>query len=227
MRVTRNPELATELLDEMWAEYSEDRTGQHPSASDLHFCLTKTWLDWKATVETDTPSPALNQGTKVMYLIGLGLERSLLIKRRTGANPTGEHDGIFWHADLMQDGHLLELKSTRANKKKFDAGEFPLMHVRQMKTYCVANGVSSCDYGVVFVIPAEFEVYHLEFDADELATHWMWMKERKTVWNLSTHLDKPPTPFSHNEAWECKIGDGCRWQLFCTLHASARPRAME
>lgn len=238
-----NSLLKEELLDEVVAEQAEDRTGQHPSTTDLISCLTKNYYKYLSRKDDDSNWPGLNTQTKIYYLVGLGLERALLTGRRSydssdglqpdGSSPgeannqSGQVDGIWYHVDLFADNHLLELKSTRASKKKFDQGDFPIMHIRQMMTYCVAKGVTEIDYAVLFLIPGEFEVYHITFSQEELDQHWAWMLSRKTVWDKAVETEAEPTPFVYNEPWECSLGGGCEYKLMCTLKSSMELRVVK
>lgn len=222
MKVTRNPKLAAELLAEMTAANAEDRSQQHPSVSDLVYCLTKSWWNYKATND-GTKQPKLSEKTQVYFLIGLGLERSLLGSRKQ--NPTsGQRDGIWFHADAFSDDVLIELKSTRGSKKKYDEGDFPLGYIRQCKSYCVALGVREVDLAVVFVIPAEFEVYHIEFSEPELWEHWQWMQKRKAVWDMAVGSGVEPESFKYNEEFECR---SCEYKLICDLRTSLRSIGIE
>jgi hypothetical protein len=214
MRVTNNDQLASELLSEMMTEIEEDRRAMHPSVTDLIDCLTKTY--YNSSVE----KMDFTEQTKIMFLIGLGLERNLLVSRKT--EPVyGETDGIHWHVDSIDHG-LIEMKSTRANPKKADAGEFSGRWLRQVKSYCVANNVRHVDIAVVYLIQAQFKVYRLEFDQMELDIHWRWMRERRDRWNKAKEENQAPEAFKWNDgeskdSWECR---DCQYKIICELKGS-------
>lgn len=207
MKVQPNPGLVTELLREFWKDIKlgdEDRINMHPSVTDLIGCLTKSWWDVRAQLEPDDKA-------KMFMLIGLGLEKSLLVSHRDGVSK-GSKDGVFFHSDSWQGGRLLELKSTRGSKKKYDEGDFPERYLRQIKSYCVEHGVREVDLAVIFVIPAELTVYHIEFSELELHSHWKWVLARKAVWDQAVEENQAPPSFQTNEEWECK---GCVYKLIC------------
>jgi len=207
MIVSKNDALAAKLLDEMVAEKLEDRTGQHPSVTDLLRCLTQSWWDAHRKLEH-------GKKKEVFFLIGIGLERSILAARKQ--NPTaGETEGIYWHVDDNDDG-LIEVKSFRGNIRKVELPDggfaLPDYYVEQVKSYCVMLGVSSVDLGIIYIIPAEFEVYHIEFEAMELAFHRRWLHSRRDVWNQAEAIGKAPESYKHNKDWECK---DCQYKLLC------------
>lgn len=207
VNVTRNDHLASVLLDEMMEGIAEDRTNMHPSVSDLIGCLTKSYYD----TEPDNKL-GLNDKTKLYFLIGLGLERVLLIDRKK--EPIyGETEGIHWHVDSIDEG-LLELKSTRASPAKGPDG-FSARWLNQIKGYLSANGIREVDLAIVHLVQPEFVVWHLSFDQWELDMHWDWLKSRRDVWNEAKATKTPPKAFAWNEEWECKE---CAYKLICTLN---------
>lgn len=207
MRVSKNDALAKILLDEMVTEKLEDRSGQHPSVTDLLRCLTASWWDAHRKVEN-------SKKKETYFLIGIGLEKSLLAARKQ--NPTaGKTDDIFYHVDDFDQG-LIEVKSFRGIIKKVELAdgsfELPDYYVQQVKSYCVMLGVSECDLGIIYIIPAEFEVYHVVFDEMELAFHRKWMHARRDEWAKAELRGKAPESYKHNKDWECK---DCQYKLLC------------
>ena len=207
LQVSKNDALASKLLDEMVEEKLEDRTGQHPSVTDLLRCLTASWWDAHRKVEH-------GKKKEIFFLIGIGLEKSLLAARKQ--NPTaGETDGIYWHIDDNDDG-LIEVKSYRGSLKKVEQADgsfqLPDYYVQQVKSYCVMLGVNQCDLGIIYIIPAEFEVYHIEFDDLELGLHRRWLMARRDVWLVAEAKDKAPESYKHNQDWECR---DCQYKLLC------------
>lgn len=210
MNVVRNDGLARELLAEMWEEIQEDRTGQHPSVTDLIGCLTKSYYD---TEETNTLEH--NDKTKMFFLIGLGLERALLVKRKE-TPVAGVTDGIYWHVDSIDQG-LLEVKSTRANPKRIEGGDWNERWMRQIKSYLKGVGETHADFAIVYIIQAQLDAYRLTFSQFEIDTHWEWMKVRRDVWVKAKADKKSPKAFHWNEKWEC---DECPYKVLCELKAS-------
>ena len=204
MYFTRNDQLSDELLDEMMEDDREDRSAMHPSITDLMYCLTKTMYDSQADRAGHT------RQTKVYFLIGLGLERALLVRRKN--DPTyGETDGIHWHVDSIDKG-LFELKSTRIDPKKAAAGDFNERWLKQIRGYLGATGRTSADIGIVSLIQAQFDVYRLVFEQAEIDAEWDWFKERRDIWNFWKGQDKVVPPYTTNESWECK---DCAYKLIC------------
>lgn len=204
MRVTHNDALAETLLNELMKEIDENRKSMHPSVTDLIYCLTKSYYN------TQEDRPGHSFKTKLYFLIGLGLERSLLTARK-GQPTYGVFEGIHYHLDSIDEG-LLELKSTRANPKKMEAGEFSESWLRQAKSYCKAVGVTEFDLAVVFIIQPEFTVYRIKFDQREIDDHWAWMKARQEVWETAVKTNEAPASFQYNEQWECR---DCAYLLLC------------
>lgn len=195
--------LEDKLLDEMMEEIEEDRTAMHPSVTDLIDCLTKTYYN------AQSARPPHTKRTKLYFLIGLGLERALLVKRK-GEPTYGVTEGIHWHVDSLDEG-LIELKSTRANPNKGEDG-FSERWLRQIKSYLSAIGQGTVDLAIVYLIQPEFAVYRLTFDQHELDMNWSWMKLRRDVWNRHQEEGTSPKAFTYNEDWECR---DCAYKLIC------------
>lgn len=208
MNVTRNDYLATELLREMMAEIKENRGGQHPSVTDLIGCLTKSYYDTEPDNELEPTDK-----TKLFFLIGLGLERALLVSRKN-VPIYGETEGIHWHVDSLDHG-LLELKSTRANPNKGSDGLSARWH-KQIKSYLKANNLREVDLAVIYLIQPEFIVWHISYEQWELDIHWDWMQSRRLVWNEAKATKTPPKAFQWNEQWECK---DCAYKILCELNS--------
>jgi hypothetical protein len=201
--VTKNDQLTHELLDELMQEINEDRSGMHPSVTDLIDCLTKTYYN----AQVDRPGYTFR--TKLYFLIGLGLERALLVKRK-GEPTYGITDGIHWHVDSVDQG-LLELKSTRANPNKGEDG-FSGRWLKQVKSYLSALNRRTADLVVIYLIQPELIAYRLTFEQMELDMNWEVMKGRRDVWNRHQELGTSPKAFTYNEEWECK---DCVYKLIC------------
>lgn len=203
MLVTKNEQLAEQLLDELMEEINEDREGMHPSVTDLIGCLTRSYYD------AQTSKAAHTTKTKLYFLIGLGLERALLVKRK-GVSTYGVTEGVHWHVDSIDHG-LLEMKSTRANPARGSDG-FSERWLKQIKSYLKATGGLDCDLVIVYLIQPAFEVFRLSFTQVEIDTHWAWMMKRKWVWEEHQNLGTSPKAFTYNEPWECR---DCAYKLIC------------
>lgn len=216
MKVQRNDHLASELLSEMMRDIAGDREGMHPSVTDLIGCLTKAWYDNEAGGRAKIEP---TDRTKLYFIIGLGLERALLVDRKV--TPTyGETDGIHWHVDSLNSGGardgLLELKSTRANPNKGEEG-LSDRYIKQVKSYLAANKLREVDLAIIYLIQPEFIVWHITFDQFELDMHWEWMKYRRDEYNRAKAANEPPKAFQWNEEWECK---DCAYKILCELNQS-------
>lgn len=205
LNIKKNDELASSLLREMYREYSEDRAGMHPSVSDLIYCLTKSYYNSLEVGKLEPPDK-----TKLYFLIGLGLEASLLTARKL-KQTYGTYEGIHYHVD-SQDQGLLELKSTRMSPKTIEEKGPSAGWIKQAKSYCKATGVTSFDLAIVHLIQPQFDVYRVSFEQRELDSHWEWMLERKQVWDRAKEVGEAPAAFQHNEEWECKE---CPYLLVC------------
>lgn len=212
MRIQDNPHLASQLLAEFSHRYSEDRSGQHPSVSDLISCLTKRWYDVKGDVKH-------SDQTQVYFLIGLGLEKAILEQRQV-EEKAGEYDGVYYHLDSLDQGWF-ELKSTRKspNPRKdgstlggaegYLAGGFAL---RQFLSYAKTQGVLEMDLGIIWLIQGQFNVYHITFTQEEVDKNWEWLSERRDVWMTAEATGVAPRQYTYNEPFECK---GCDYQMLC------------
>lgn len=207
LKVQINDQLANTTLDEMMAEIDEDRTNMHPSVTDLTRCLTQTYLNRHQKAN-------FTRQTKNFFLIGLGLERALLVARKK-EETYGENLGIHYHVDSRDEG-LFELKSTRASKKKMDEGDFPESWLKQTMSYLNLIGGNTVDLGVVFLIPAQFEVYRLTFEQRELEENLMWLLSRRDEYNKAVESGVPPESYKWNQEYECK---NCQYSIVCQLRS--------
>lgn len=211
MHVQKNDQLGNDLLDEMMAEIEEDRSGMHPSVTDLIYCLTKGFFSQYQPI-------VHNPQTKMFFITGLGLERALLAKRKEQAL-YGEFEGIHYHVD-SKDDTLIELKSTRMSQKVLEERGFPDNWLVQTKSYCKAVGVNKVDLAVIFLIPAKLEVYHITYEDWELDENWALMKARRDRWNQAVAEGVPPEPFKWNQEYECK---DCQYSMTCRVLSNKVP----
>lgn len=214
MIVQNNPELASQLLSEMMEHIKEDRTGQHPSITDLIDCLTKTYYNEEQGQALD-----YTDQTKVFFLIGIGLEKAILPRRKE--QPIhGEKEGIYYHMDSIDRG-LVEVKSTRSSVKNVET-EFSPRWLKQVKGYLWAIDERVVDIAVVYLIPGDFRVYRVTFDQMEIKLAGDWLRHRRDVWNAAKATGQAPKAYAYNDgesknSWECK---GCQYTMVCQVRSS-------
>ncbi len=212
MLITKNDQLAHELLAEFGQRYAEDRTRQHPSVGDLIRCVTRSFYDMHQPVEqTDQ--------TNVYFLIGLGLEEAILGQRQQ-LKRNGAYDGVYYHLDSLDAGWF-ELKSTRISPTARKDGSSPggaegyLQHgfaLRQFLSYAKTQGLTELDLGIIWLVQGQFDVYHVTFSQEEVDTNWEWLVQRRDVFNAAMEAGVAPTAFKYNETWECT---GCQYNMLC------------
>lgn len=222
MEWERNEQLEIDLLQEM-SDEDEDNTRTHPSATDLIYCLTKTYRD------AHSPIPR-GRNTQVMFLTGLGLERKLLNARRQVKHVEIEgRGGISFHPDsftddvILGEDRLIELKTTRMWTNSKSRGEFspetcPEGWHKQAKSYAYMLGVKKVSFVVIFLVQGELRSWDVEYTDDELAEHWAWMRMRKRAWDIAEETEQVPESFKWNAEWECGEGKGdmqCRYLMWC------------
>lgn len=201
MKYSQNDELGVQLLDEMLERISgESREDKHPSVTDLIYCLTKTRLDRSSGGQMVTDK------TKVYWLLGLGLEKTL-IQGRQQVETEGNCEGIWYHVDSIDDG-LLEVKSTRLRVSKTTPDTFSEGWIKQTKAYCYAVGVTKVRFIIVHLIEPEVVCWDVEYTPEEIGENWKWLLERKEVWER----ESVPKPFTYNKDWECR---NCVYKMIC------------
>ena len=212
MIVTRDEAFEDLLLDEMVEAYKEDRSGQHPSISDLVKCVTKSWYDMRSG------GAVHSRQTKLFFAIGIATEHALLAGRRE-QTAAGEHEGIWYHIDNLQGvDAIVELKTTRKSMKGYEEN-IPSAHLKQIKGYLKTQGMLKVKYAVVFLIPAEIIAWELEFTQEEVDEQWAWFQERKDAYNQAVAEDVAPEAFKWNEDWECK---GCSYKMLCDANSNMK-----
>ena len=203
MKYQRDEGLDLQILSEMMAEI-DDPTRQHPSVTDLIYCLTKSAHDsWGSKAE---PS----RQTKLYFTIGLGLEKALLSGRKVEPI-AGVFEGIHYHLDSIDNDVLTELKTTRIGVKK-TPDEFPQGWLKQIMAYCYVTNRTTAKLVVLHVIQPEIQSWELEFTPEEVASNWNWLRSRRETWEYFRDREEYPTQFTYNEAWECKE---CVYKLVC------------
>ena len=205
MLYQRNEHLEDQLLDELMAEIEDpSRKDQHPSVTDLIYCLTKSYLDMKQDKIVHT------RQTKLFFTIGLGLEKAMLVARRD--TPTnGQHDGIWYHLDSLDHDNLIEFKSTRV-KAGTEPEKLPEGWMKQIKSYLKTQGQTKCSLVVLHIIQPEIICWDIEFSQEEIDEQWAWLQNRKAEWEVYVGNGEVPRPFTFNEPWECLR---CSYKFFC------------
>jgi CRISPR/Cas system-associated exonuclease Cas4 (RecB family) len=206
MYYQRDDYLGEQLLTEAWEEF-EDSTREHPSVTDLIYCLTRKYYD-----VTNPGVVEVSPQTKMMFIIGLGLESVLLTKRRM-VFAAGEKYGIHYHIDSLDRDVLVELKTTRMSAKT-TPDQFPESWVTQLKSYCYLAETTQAKVAVLHIIPPALNTWEIQFTREELDDHWEWMLKRKRVWDKAVETEIAPAPFVYNLDWECK---NCAYKIVCDL----------
>lgn len=196
-----NPQLADQLLEELAKDI--DRELPIPTVTELIYCLTRGWFDRK------NPLPRAPK-TTCMFAIGVGLGEVLLKGLRTEI--AGELEGIHYHVDfLMPDGRLGELKSTRYSVKKPPEQWSTGWH-KQLLAYMKVRETLEAVYSAIYVIPAEFHAWEVTAEQADVSGNWTWLQARRVVYMNHIENNTLPTPFAHNENWEC---GGCQYKVLC------------
>jgi hypothetical protein len=192
-----DPQAATEILDKFFKGFvvPGEREGQHPSVTDLIYCLTKSY--WN--VYSKIPE---SEKTRIYFVLGLALEKALIGTIESGED-AGEFQGIHYHLDLVDEQGLQEVKTTRKSAKTTPE-TFPNGWMKQIMGYCVATGKSEATFYILHIIQAEIKAWRIQFDPTELAMNWKWLEERKAVWDRAVVEGKAPTSYKYNEKWECR-----------------------
>jgi hypothetical protein len=209
---TENPELSRLILNHLSDKYKlkQPREGIHLST--LVYCLTRSFLDSKSSIEpTDEEL--------MLFALGYGLQDVLTPPDAT--TPTFEQDSIVYRPDMLLclPGNvglqLIEIKTTRMSSKKPDLPETWLeyimggCHIRQTNSYDLVILYLMGNYAPPF---PQIHSYRLEFGQKELNENWRYLTTRKEVYQSHLADDIPPTPRIWCKVWECK---NCRYNLQC------------
>ena len=201
MKFVRNELLEDQLLNELMEEIKDPSRG-HPSVTDLIYCLTKSYY------RLEYPDFAPSRKTKLFFVIGLGLEKALL---RDSKHPKeGIYESVYYHIDSLDYLNVTELKSTRAKQRTPD--EFPGKWLQQHMSYCKTQGVTMGDFAVIYPIPPELICWTVSYTQNEIDANWLWVQERKAIWDKAQQDKEVPTPFKYNEDWECV---SCEFLMLC------------
>ncbi len=207
-----NPELERIVLDALAEKYNllEKRTGIHLSS--LVYCLTKSYLDLTSPLEPSDTELWL-------FSTGYGLEH--VMTPAIAEAPTYEVEGIFYRpdcvfpAELMGKREIIEMKSTRAGKKKYVEGALPETWISYMKGGCHMLGMKHYNLVILHVsdrpVPACLPET-IYFTDEEIAENWEWLLIRRDIYRNALDTETVPTPFEHCADWMCKT---CRYGTIC------------
>ena len=208
MKIVANPALGHRILDELQAEYHQDKPLPH--LTELIYCLTKSYYD-----RVD-PLPATDREI-LLFSTGWGLERLLL-----GQDKDREYkqcDGISYEPDPFYIRGLPpgELKTGRMATKtipeKGIAG-VPDSWKKQMLGYMHCEGLLEYELAILHIIPADLSTWHITATKEELDENWEWILARNEVYQDRIHNSELPIPYSWNDEWECKW---CRYKIRCQV----------
>lgn len=217
---SRNPALEEELYARLRNKYIHDRTGEI-HFSDTLYCLTKSY--WNKT----NPIPVDND-TLGLFAIGFALEEVLLkdfpILRGGNVDPY-VYEGLHFSPDYTTTymAGEMDLKSTRMwadpdGRPKVTTGRpygFPDSWIKQFMGYAHRLGASppdeSCpidhvDYhvAIMYLISGQLIAGSLRFDWADVELNMAHHLHRASILEDQLSQGQPPTPFAHNEPWECK-----------------------
>lgn len=216
---TRNPQVEQELLRRLRIKYLKPREeGIH--VSELYRCLTASY--WNKSEEHKLPP---TDKELLYFAIGFALEEVLLKNGDNEDQVSEQMDGIWLSKDYVDLGGIgLDLKSTRMYL--LDSGVpkygWSSMWMRQFMSYARLMDKTIYSVAILQLIKPDFIAGTFTFTDEELEENWQWVLKRKHI--LTTYMDMgvPPTPFAHNEEWECK---NCRFYALCM--ATANKQATE
>lgn len=205
MRYERNEQLEMETLQRYLGDSRDER--EHPTLTDLIYCLTKASYLERIQKEGRVWYPS--RRTMLFFVLGLGLEQALL--RERGGKLSGILDGIPYHLDDFDDEGLMELKTTRARPNP----EEPYLSegwLKQIMGYCKTQGLTEINFVVLHLIQPEIQAWRLSFDQEEIDGNWEWLLERKKTYDHFKEKGEYPTPYEYRMEWEC---NGCDFATFC------------
>jgi hypothetical protein len=216
MKLTRNPTVEEELLNQMVEEMRDDSRADM-SVTGMIYCLTKNYLN-----ETEGRRPFSRRQTLLFYT-GLALEEVILPKVRTGEVVFA--DGLTGHTDHSNKTELDEVKSTR--KKMFDDRDDEVLTEawnRQFLSYLHMTGLTEGRFIILYLMGnyappfPDIRVYNAVATPEEIATNWEWIKDRKTTYLKFKDAGEVPTPYAYrNFDKEC---DNCEWAGECEMIAA-------
>lgn len=212
MKSTRDIKTEESTLQRAYLDIQEDRSKQYPSVTNLLYCITKTYWEHQYG-----ESKQIDDTTKLYFVLGLGLEQALL-RYRDETGRSGEKDGIYYHIDNIEDGVVVELKTTRMRTRRgrpsveIGIEDYSEAWLKQIQAYCKVVGITQAKLVVIHIIEPTIQAWSLEFTLEELNANWDWLKQRKIMLEAAQNSGKAPTPFKYNMDWEC---GRCQWKVLC------------
>ena len=208
-----NPELTTLVLDALAEKYklNERREGIHLST--LNYCLTKGYLDYTSPI----PPTEIEL---LLFSTGYGLEE--VMTHSIAEHNVYEKDGIIYRPDNLipvtdQYGvnGLVEMKSTRAGKKRYQEGNLPDTWISYMKGGCYMMNTNTYNLCVIHVSDrpaAAIASEVITFGDNELIDNWSWLTLRRDVYQEALDAKTVPIPRMWCESWLC---NNCRYSIIC------------
>ena len=217
MRVTRNPELASQKLAQIWeSRESQSERSNKPGTyhvSEVIHCLRKAWLKRKHG-EVITPVQHLT------FLIGDAYHQ-LLEKFTDVTELELERDGIVGTLDglFVKDDELviLEGKSTRKSSKN-GIQDMDSWFAQNLAYAKLANALRS-QIEVVWLNgnyappTPQFDVFEVEYNQEAVDNNWEQVVVRKGLLDSAIAADAMPST-RWRFAWECRY---CPfWEEHCS-----------
>ena len=119
-----------------------------------------------------------------------------------------EKDGIIGTPDIVQDGEIWEIKTTRS--EKIFKGVIPQEWLEQQMAYCYLLDTDHTNLLIFWEIKAVFRVYRLDFDIAEIIGNWQLLRHRKYV--LEHALETENYEILPRKAKEC---GACEFHSIC------------
>lgn len=208
MEWTEDPQLADRLLELIEADMRKDKPLPH--VTELIYCLTRSYNDRFDHIP-------LSPKEVTLFSIGVNLEKTFLqgLRQQKG----GVCEDIHYSIDFLNiDERIGELKSTRISPNKHPR-DFPTTWNRQLLAYMYTQGTQRAVYAVIHLLAPVFKVWEVYAPHEEVHANWTWLQARRAVYMHHIENRILPTPFEHNEGWECK---NCRYKLVCDAEMADR-----
>jgi CRISPR/Cas system-associated exonuclease Cas4 (RecB family) len=216
MKRVENPELQSKALRWLADKYHILDTREPNHLSTYIYCRTKAYFDQHQAVEP-------TEEEILLFALGYGLQDTLAPPDIDAK--VHELDGITFSPDITIDFNtaekLVEVKTTRRSAKKHDEDEAILDTWRMyMMGGCKIRGTNKYDLIIIYLMGnyappfPQLKADSIEFTDEEIELNWQEILSRKAVLDTALSTSKLPTPYEHNEMWEC---NNCRYKLICEV----------
>lgn len=220
MDFKEDPALITRMLASLEDQLRGDAIPKHlPHVTELIYCLTRSWYNRFQPVH-------ISQREVTIFLLGSLLEVILLQKQKYHVG--GIVDGISFESDFIAayDDIPGELKTTRMSASRdpsmpTDKGGLPQTWIKQILSYMRCLDVREMSLVVFFLLGdykppfPSLKAWRVVADIEEIVRNWIWLEDRRDTYLLAVERAIPPTPFEHNEEWEC---ENCPYLFYCKAH---------